>query len=258
MSGAEVHIPPESDDFQLKILFAHFHKTQFSWLNQCNQITEIYIKSGLKEFWHCDENEYRQFLLETPIHQQNLFSKIWSLHFFHAKINGHEKLRIADKTPLLVEWTEWLNTVSPDSVYIFLIRDIRDAVASRMKHFGETLEQAFNRYNNALKAMRKFEKKQPDLVLRVQYENLVFHTAEELIRICEFTGLKFSDDMLKSQDKKMGDDHLAHHSEVHKAISDRGIGRWKELLTAEQTDQINILCRRKNMDEQMIFFNQKD
>ncbi len=255
MAGSEVHIPPESDDFQLKVLFAHFHKPQVSWLNQCNEIEEIYSKSGLKEFWNCDADEYRQFLLATPIHQQNLFFKIWSLHFFHAKINGLDRLRVADKTPLLVEWTEWLNTVSPNSVYIFLIRDVRDAIASRMKHFGETLEQAFSRYNNALKAMKKFEKKQPDLVLRVQYENLVYHTSEELNRICDFAGLKFSENMLKKQDKSLGDDHLSHHSDVHKAISDRGIGRWKEQLTTEQIEKIMSLCKRKNMDDQMIFFN---
>jgi protein-tyrosine sulfotransferase len=258
MAGGEIHIPPESDDFQVKIFLQHLEQSEMTWPMQCQELSELYDKSGLNKFWGISRNEYYQYLLSTPVQEQTLYSKIWSLHHLHAQNNAAQHKRVADKTPLLVEWMPWLHLVNSNVIFIFLIRDIRDVIASRMKYFNESPEKAFRRYYTAMRAAEKFKELQPSHFLQIRYEDLVYNTKDILSQLCNRTGLLYSDDMLTDPLQKLGDDHLPHHTEVHLPVSDKGIGRWKDQLDENSLKKIYELVESKKLDKNTIFFNRAD
>lgn len=251
MAGNEVHIPPESDDFMPKTIIEHLSTRKNSWLIQTDHLVKRYTNSQLRNYWEVASEELKEHLLLTPIHQQNLYTKIWSLHAMHKAKFNESALVLGDKTPLNSESPFWLNKVSPNSKFIFLLRNVFDTVASRKTAFDESIPSAFKRYANTWKSMSKFKRQHGELVRQVFYEDLVNSPSETMQSICDFLGLTYSDKMLSADELPHGDGDLAHHAELYKRINTSAIGKGALSLNEQEILQITKWSKKIGLPSQL-------
>lgn len=228
MEGGEVHIPPESDDFIPKTMLEHLLTRKRSWLIQVDFLVERYSSSALEQFWKISASELKEHLLETPSHQQNLYTKLWGLHDLHRIKYNPSATRLADKTPLLSEWPAWLQLVNPKSNFIFLVRNIFDTIASRKKAFNESNDQSLLRYTNSWKSMKKFQRRHPGIVRILHYEDLVISPERKMTELCEALDLHYDSTMIDSSGSPMGDGGLEHHQGLKNKINDSSVGKGKD------------------------------
>lgn len=253
-AGKDVHIPPESDDFLVLTALEHLDKTRLSWLNQCADQAELYAKTKLEQFWQISEKEYREFLLSIPGHQQTLYSKLWALHSLHRQKFQASANRIGDKTPLLSEWIPLLHSVSPNSRFIYLKRDIRDVIASRMKHFAESIDQAFRRCLFSYRALGKASRIPGISILTIQYETLVLSPESTLQAICAFLDLRYKPEMSVSEFQLSGDISLPHHASVNKPVEAANIGKWRTQLMEQDLARIAYLMKKSRYGESDAYY----
>lgn len=252
IAGNEVHIPPESDGFMPQTMLEHLNVRNLSWLNQVEALTQRYSNSLLEQFWGMYVSELKEFLLETPTHQQNLYTKLWALHNFHAKKFNPTASLVADKTPMLSEWMHWIVLACPQSQVIFLYRDLVDTVASRMKAFEEEIDVSFERYRLAWRAISNFEKKHPELLIKLRYEELLHRPKESITEICELTGLKYDESMLSPTEMPAGDAHLSHHEELQHPPHLRSIGKGYEQLNEKEIKLLRKWSRQAGLPKDLI------
>jgi hypothetical protein len=253
-AGQDAHIPPESDDFLVNTALSHLKTSRLSWLNQCAFQAELYAATSLQQFWNISEKEYQEYLLSTPVHQQTLYAKIWALHHLHKRKFQPAAVRIGDKTPLLSEWIPLLHSVSPNSKYIYLKRDIRDIIASRMKHFEESVDQAFRRCIFSHRSIYKSSRIPEISIMSVQYENLVLKPEDVMASICRFLDLRFKPEMLEPGFQLVGDISLPHHRSVSNPIDSANIGKWRAQLSEQDCSRIGALLRKHRFNESEAYY----
>jgi len=97
-----------------------------------------------------------------------------------------------------LEWAEW-NRRSHlfRSSYVFLRRDLRALVASRMRR-GYTLPKAIRATRRKIEKLLAFERKSVGVLPSyiVSYERLVTEPRRECLALCDFLGIPFSEQML--------------------------------------------------------------
>lgn len=79
---------------------------------------------------------------------------------------------------------------------IFILRDGRNCVSSKVKRTGQPMQQACDRWNYSV-SMYEFLKNKDDNSLSLKFENLVNAPERELRKICTFLDIEFETEMLK-------------------------------------------------------------
>lgn len=126
--------------------------------------------------------------------------------FFQAYADAQGKVRWGDKTPGYSLEIPLLLELFPDARFVHLIRDGRNVALSFM-----ALDSATNRLAEAAAAWSHRVRvarhdglwAAGDRYLEVQYERLVAEPREELRRVCDFTQLRFVDEMLDYGEKAL-------------------------------------------------------
>jgi Sulfotransferase family len=168
-----------------------------------------------------------------------------------------------EKTPEHVYYLGQLLRHLPNAKVVELVRDPRATLASRKlrrtgdewldaKEEKELLEvdRATNydpildsmMWKEAVNAARDVRRGRPQNILTVRYEDLAGNPAETLRRICEFTGLAYSDDLLDVGWVNSATQMKEHGSTaaVPKAgVSTAAVEKWRKTLSAEET----FLCQ---------------
>jgi len=153
---------------------------------------------------------------------------------YYAESQG--KPRCGEKTPrhaLVVDkLCEWF----PDAVIVHILRDPRDSVASRIRMpFGSPSPiinaRVWLKYNLAA----RWAINRPGYI-EVRYERLVAQPEEELTRICEFVGEKFSPSMLASE--KAAVEHSSGRDRYRTPLTAGRMGQWRKELSERQVAQI--------------------
>jgi len=153
----------------------------------------------------------------------------------YAEAQG--KPRYGDKTPAYVLHIPFLAHLFPESGFIHVIRDGRDAALSLLDvGFGpSTLEQAALRWRRYVSAGRIAGRALPGRYLEVQYERLVDDAESTLRMICDYLALSYSPAMLEYprridtlRPNASPMDHLRHAP-----IRTRD---WRSLMSHEQVE----------------------
>lgn len=108
------------------------------------------------------------------------------------------KPRWGDKTPLYCLDLNTIRRVLPETRFIHIIRDGRDAALSLRRMWfspGWEIETQAAYWRKCVLAARRAGVGRPDY-MEVRYEDLILSTRETLDRICAHTGLRFDDAML--------------------------------------------------------------
>jgi hypothetical protein len=159
-----------------------------------------------------------------------------------------------EKTPEHVYFLDQVLRARPDAKVIELVRDPRATLASRkLRRTDEWLDAKEEKeslevdrttnydplldslmWKEAVNAGRDARRNYPSNVLTVRYEDLAHDPETTLLRICEFTGLTFTEDMLDvgwvNAATQMQVGGTAPTVQSKAGVSTRAIDKWKKTL----------------------------
>lgn len=151
----------------------------------------------------------------------------------YARAAGKE--RFGDKTPAYLHALDELFAIWPDARVVVLVRDARDvALSIRRVPFGPNNAFAAARWwAEGIRAGLEAERRLPEQVLTVRYEDLVSAPETHVRRVCEHVGLGYNSEMLeveRSGPGKIAAGRASWFAGVSGPISPAEVGRWEAEL----------------------------
>jgi hypothetical protein len=151
---------------------------------------------------------------------------------FRAYAAAAGKPRFGDKTPAYLHAVGELLAVWPDARIVVLVRDGRDvALSIRAVPFGPNNVYAAARWwARGIRAGIEAERRFPEQVLTVRYEDLVADPETHVGRVCEHLGLGYNSEMLaieRSGPGKVVPGQAAWFAGVSEGITNAASGLWR-------------------------------
>ncbi|CAN5294454.1 sulfotransferase [soil metagenome] len=112
---------------------------------------------------------------------------------------GQGKRRWCEKTPDHVQHIEMLADVFPGSRFIHMIRDGREVACSINRRQKRQPELIVYRWKKLVEAGRTAGARLPDRYFEVRYEDLTADARKQMLAVCEFLQLEFSEQVLQSR-----------------------------------------------------------
>jgi len=168
--------------------------------------------------------------------------------FYFQFLKGKEKSMvdtIVDKQLKYPFYIDQVQNISPDSKFIFLVRDPRDNVMTCIKRkLGRHLNIAYQAsyWNNYFENVTLERLHQKDKFMLVKYEDIVHAPEKHLSQICTFLNIKYNENMLAFHDSFSNfikehepdvDKQFMHqlkdfHSGLQRPLDSSKIGVWKK------------------------------
>jgi hypothetical protein len=150
---------------------------------------------------------------------------------FRAYAAREQKERFGDKTPAYVHCLDEVFAVWPDAQVVVLVRDARDvALSITGLPFGPNNPYSAARWwSRGIRAGMDAQRRRPEQVLTVRYEELVADPPGVVEQVCEHVGLGYKSEMLaieKSPLEKIVAGQAEWFAEVATPISATGSGRF--------------------------------
>lgn len=160
---------------------------------------------------------------------------------FAAYAQREGKARWGDKTPAYISLVDELAAVWPDARFLVLVRDGRDVALSVLPlPFGpNNVWAAARSWAHAIRLGRAAERRYPDRVLTLRYEDLVERPHEEVPLACEFAGVPYDPDMLaveRSEPGKIARDQTGWFTSIWAGINTTAVGKWRRELSPRQQE----------------------
>lgn len=214
----------------LRFLVEAYQKGKYTWDGFTNQ-------------YFSNRNEFFSFNKQIIDSYFSQLSKV---------IDTNDKI-IVQKHPGIVNIIPDLIELYPDSNFIVMKRDIRDAIASYLKikrNEGYSAKYFVDMYIGEFRTFNEWCKNvNTNNVLFVQYEDLLTETIETMQEIRNFTGLQLNFDPLDTKWKhKRGTEEYTTELDG-KPIDSNNIGKYKDLLAQEEIELIE-----KNKENIQNFF----
>jgi hypothetical protein len=131
--------------------------------------------------------------------------------------------------PLMLEWY-------PNAKVIWLLRDGRDTVVALDRLHGRGVRRTSFYWRMFARFGMKWERKYPNNLIRVRFEDLVFEPKKLLQRLCTFLGVEYEERMLDTQiesDSVIGKE-TAFKQVALGAIDRAKVGEYKRVMTERQ------------------------
>lgn len=163
-----------------------------------------------------------------------------------------QKPRVGVKYPLHVSRIKMLSTWFPDARIVFLHRDIRAVIASKVNdeatrsrkrklgplgflvHYLTVLYFIMD-YRRFCRVCKGWAGK-PN-VCQIEFERMVRNPVPELTRLCEFLEIPFEESMLDAAGKPS-----SHGGKTRRGMDPGCIDRWKDVLSSFDRGLINVLA----------------
>ena len=151
---------------------------------------------------------------------------------------------LGDKNPHYALFVPELAALFPEARFLHLLRDYRDNVLSyRGVAFDISsvggLAYRWRRYNETI---LRSELAEPSRFLRVHFEELVAAPATQLARICEFLGVDYASEMLRSHEAPRRAE-LPWHVNVAGPPDPNLTQKWKSAMSARQLAYADAVCQ---------------
>ncbi|QSE97183.1 sulfotransferase family protein [Fulvivirga lutea] len=239
----EVEIPPES--FVLpRILKRYKVYNKLPWNDFLKIILGEFSTHPQFQYWNLNLTNTFAELAGVPKSEQSLFKIIDTLYTSYTTFKNKPGAKWGDKTPLNTYHLTLIDKIVNKPKYINIIRDGRDVVASYLKaDLAENIDDACNRWRDAIIAVQQFEKRNSNRVLSIRYEALVTNPENELRKVCDFLEVEFENNMLQNNrnSEALGDSVYSHHENLKKPIDTSSIGKWKSNLSTDQMTKVDTL-----------------
>jgi hypothetical protein len=155
---------------------------------------------------------------------------------FRSYAAAHGKTRWGDKTPAYLHWLDELLAVWPSARIVVLVRDGRDVALSVVRMpFGPNNHWAAARWwARGIRAGQAAERKYPEQVLTVRYEDVVGDPRTHTARISAHVGVSYDDDMLaieRTDPAKIVEGRQEWFGGVRAGINASAIGKWRREMS---------------------------
>jgi protein-tyrosine sulfotransferase len=239
--SSNIVIPPES--LVLPIIYKRYRVYRKApWSEFVKLILGEFISHPLFKYWNIDITPLFNSLINIPENEQSLFKIINGVYKEYCTMQGRPEAIWGDKTPLNTFYLNELDRLFDKPLYINLIRDGRDVVASMIKNkIKKDKREACDHWKEALKITDEYHMKYPERMLNITYDNLVSKPERELRKICEFLGITYLNTMLANNKAidKLGDSVYAHHQNLKNPINTLSVGKWKDYFDEADSKWIN-------------------
>ena len=157
---------------------------------------------------------------------------------FRAYASAEGKERFGDKTPAYLQAVDELLAVWPDARIVVLVRDARAVALSIQKlPFGPNNPYAAAAWwARGIREGLEAERRHPEQVLTVRYEDLVSEPEATVRRVCDHVRLGYNSEMLaieRAGPDKIVAEQAGWYSGVSKPISAEASGRWRTEMPEE-------------------------
>jgi len=211
-----------------------------------NNLLEEYVKfivSRIDDKHELDADEIQELLQAAKCHRD--YVEVFGLAFdFLASKNG--KSRWAEKTPTHIFFVDEIIELIPNARFVEIRRDVRDVLASKktrrqtvwteryrpeIRPF-KNLEKAYDplwdtvSWKSAIRAGVQAQKRHPDHMLSIRYEDLVADPELVIGEICDYLGLDYDPEMLAVSSRNAAD----WTGVTGRGIMSDSVGRWKTVL----------------------------
>lgn len=189
----EICIPPETYVLG-RVIRAHIRSNSIEWKDCVDKVLDTF--SSHPEYadtfgYSLDRLKCR--LKHLPEIEHSLERLVAEFYLYYGEMNGKVFARWGDKTPLNTFSVYERNVVFRDALFVWVIRDPVDVVASYLKSgIYNNIKSSVDRWVRSNKIMLKFAKQHRSKVVMVSYEALVQHFNTKIIAICEFANLQYA------------------------------------------------------------------
>ena len=209
--------------------------------------------------FNIEDNFYLKGLIVNQKISYAQLTKLIYLGFFSSVKNIEQVSCIVDKNPFYTFHTEKILDIFPDAKFITVIRDYRAFVLSNrqsQKPFISVKSVSYYAYawNFHAEKLIQLQKKHPEKLLIINYENLVVNKETEVAKIFEFIKLPYTNavfDFHKSLTEKLASmqpNNKAHAraikklTDLSKPINPDRVNAWKQNLSVFQQKNIEFIC----------------
>lgn len=188
------------------------------------------------------------------------YEELCKIVYSDFKVFGMDKSSssiLVDKNPSYTLFVKHLANHFPKAKFIFLLRDYRANILSRKQSvYLKSPEVAFNSYRWKLfnESSANFSKKHPDKVLLLKYEDLVLDSEKEIVRICEFLGVKKEDFNTQVEldhkvdfshfnvDEKYKERFQKKYSDLNRPLNSSRLNSWETQLSKSEIELCEAMC----------------
>jgi hypothetical protein len=243
-SHSDIYIPPESDFIPRFFLNKPFKALTARDVKQL--LHTIFTRYRFVEDWQGPQPNFKNFLDEetgttTP---SNFLSKLYGRYAVQNMAS-----RWGDKTPIYTSYVKLIHQLFPQTQFIHILRDPRDAAISLLERYAHR-EIHVDTYFAAKNWVRRITKARADAAslpvgqyLEIRYEELV-STPEAVVRnMCNFLNESFQPSMIQQEllarTKIEPDDYFFNN--VRNPLHNQSIGRWMNNLTDQDVRLIQAV-----------------
>jgi protein-tyrosine sulfotransferase len=228
----QLAIPPESYVLTEVAWLGRIYRDD-PWPAQVDRVLGLFDTEEFRATWDLPLGPVRERLLAAPPEERGVDAIVDAVYREYARYRAGGARRWGDKTPRNTLYLPWIADLFPEARYIHMLRDGRDVALSYARAgLYPTPEAAAARWVASVRHVRRFRKSVPaGRFLEVRYEDLVAAPEAGLERVCEFLQVPFHPEMLDywQTGRQLGDTDRAHHANVGRPVTDRSVGRWREL-----------------------------
>ncbi len=241
VAGGQIAIPTET---QIVHKMALLFKTTRSlgWADQARLVIAAFESHRFFPLWQVNLGGVYQKILALPKNERSLARIIDEVYMTYAAQAFPGAKMWGDQSPIHTFYLPYIKRIFPQARYIHMLRDGRDVTASLVSRFGEDhLYESVLRWKTSLKRINQFRKQiQSRQYLEVRYEDLVREPEQVLQQVCQFIGIDYSTVMLDYWKLPSTIEHKydSYHKNLEKPVFDSSIGKWKEVLSAEQQQYV--------------------
>ena len=184
---------------------------------------------------------------------ENSFSDIIKIVYAHYQSMFPKKkpVIIGDKNPMYSLYMGKMLSIFPEAKCIYIVRDCRDHILS-VKKVGLIMQSttitAF-RWKRSLHFLEKIQKKYPERIFMIRYEDFVENAQEHLKRICGFLQIPYYSDVLEfyKHTEKMFEQYDREklelfHGSLLKPINNNAVGKWREDMPVRDRKIADYIC----------------
>lgn len=242
----DVFIPPENGAF-LRMIRVFMSLRTSTWDAVVTGVLDAFREGYEFDKWAIDLDTAKLAATSLPPEARSLVALIDLLYAGYGETHAPGKRSWGDKsTPGNYDYLGKLSLVFPNALYVHIVRDGRDCVASciRAGFFDESYYEAAYAWRDNVKACRRLGGHlAPGRFLEIRYEELVSSAPEAVARLCEFLRLTPVDSMLephRGSARAVPDvERVEHHANVRRPISTDSLGKWRSQLPSAQMGLVN-------------------
>lgn len=237
----ELAIPPES--YVLGPVIRDYRKLSFlPWPELVRVVLGRFQYHPQFEAWDLDLSELYRHLAARSEEKRSLAGVLDGVYRAWVRQHMPDADRWGDKTPTNVYHLPRIDTVFPDSIYVHVLRDGRDVVASYLEAgLYDSVDAACERWIESVELIRSFgQRLSPHRYLEVRYEQLVREPETVIRAVCGHLEVGFEPKMLDHRERvgELGDTDASHHAGLQRPIDDRSVGSWENRLDDRQRDVV--------------------